>query len=607
MREIVLLMKQNKSIYLTMLAFMAILTVRGTVFLQSVETHGMDVYVVLICVMLLPFSIGFMGRDNVKNKQFEEKLPIKKVALEMSGYVALMCMGVVCLLLFVFTAAINGDRQIQMSKNVFICLVLGIWATMTLFYLLALLFKRFIVGLVTALFCWIGIYLYINDTICQMYTEGAFEITYKTYAALAGATVLMIIAMVVHSKYRELSAGKICYFKWIEIVMILLYGAFVFICCMDFFGWFFDWYVVISLAISGLTVYLIYRSLYRKEKHVYKLKVSEEKHYKNPLLMYRLRYCIVFGTILTLVLLASSMSYMKERSREFQSCVDEIVEHEGDEFESQYIFSEYDLKEIQKEEASWFFDEHGTETIFMIMACLAWFVSHFVAEGNKTEKEFFESLPLSRRQKYATATGMGVVTLAVPFVLEAIANVRYYTLYLKYCNSSKLAVSQLAQIYGFHAKYSVIWPLVLAGFVLGIIGVSKLIDAVIENDILKVLTLLVSYGVVMEILPIDYYLVQTGFDKIENTIPKAVLASVVLGIVLIIVAGKLYEKRDNTRTFFYFKSALYVFSAVSSLGYGAIVLGLSQDIWGDIFAVCGMILVFVSCVHFLGGKVWKVK
>ncbi len=589
MREMMLLIKQNKGIYLTILAFLAVFSVKGTMFLQLNPAQRSEMYTIIVLAMLMPFTIGFSGNMDMRKKEFEEKLPVKKLFLEMSGYIVTVAVGAVCTLLSVITSLwmdrgrTEEYRFAGMQGQEFACLCLEVLATITFFYLVTSLFRQYIRGFCLALVCWIGAMTGMD----YAYTYGSQGWTeMDTGMQMVWLTVLtfvMIVLMILHSKYRELSKGKNCYFKVLDIGVIVLLGYIVYNC----FEWWIDRGKGISLlAAVAAVVAGLFVELYEKKEHIRKLQVTSRKEVKRPFLSWELGGFLIGGAILTLVLLGNSVQMQKSAyvDADYAAWIMDEVQEDG--FDAEFINSEMEC--IMESELPW---KREVKTAIMIAAFAAVFFVSLAQEGEKGTKEFREKLPFCRREIYITKTLLQIALFIVPLILDMVVNVSSYI-------TKANAHAHVAEIYMLYAKDSMLWAFVLCGMILAFIGIVKLMDAVVENLWLKQFNLV---WIVFGSVAISIKLYPLRMDGSISLLLLTAIAGIMTGLIFTVIAGKLYEKRNLERGFYYYKPALYVFTSFYSIMYAVIIGGTAyttQNIVWCILTVAGVVGVWWTSVHF---------
>ena len=588
MKDMMLLIKQNKGFYLVTLAFLAIFAVRGTMFLQINPVQRTEVYTIIVLCLLIPLTIGIGGSLDIRKKEFEEKLPVKKVFLEMSGYVVTIGIGAVCGLLSVVTSLwtdrgrAEGYRFAGFQGQEFACLFLEILTTITFFYLFILLFKKYVRGFCLALVCWIGAMTGMETYAFS--SKGWFEKhTGVQMVSLAVVTFLMIVMMVLHSKYRELSKGKNCYFKVLDIGVILLLGYIVYNC----FEWWIDRGKGISLLATGITVVAaLWKEMRGERQSVSKLQVTSKKEVKHPFLSWEFGGFLLGGAILTLILLGSSAEMRRSAYANADFVTWRIDEVQNMQFHTEVIDSEMNF--VIESELPW---NREVKTAIMIVAFgLVFFVS-LAREGERETRDFRERLPVSRREAYISKTLLQTVMFIAPLMLDMAVNAGCYI-------SRAKEQSHIAEIYMLHARDSALWTFVLCGLIFTLLGVEKLMDAVVESLWLKQFNLVC---IVFGFLAISIQMYPIRMDKSAFVPLMIAMIGSIAGLILMIIAGKLYERRDQARAFYYYKPALYVFTTFYSMLYAAVIGGtayVTQNIVWCILALAGVVGVWWTSIHF---------
>ena len=219
MKDIMLLLKQRKGIYLSLLCITGILSVFLAPVLQKEGTTLGDTYAVVSILMFWIISMVAFAINPKSEKEFFESLPVKKAALEMYPYVGFVMVFSVDIILTVIISEISGgdrNRIAGLTTEEFVFFCLALLATGTLTYLCIAIFKDPVWGIGTSIGIWFGTVgtsgFFKNDLVSLSLTAGT--------VILAAAVAVMVALMILHAHYRELSGGKLGFFRAADAVAL---------------------------------------------------------------------------------------------------------------------------------------------------------------------------------------------------------------------------------------------------------------------------------------------------------------------------------------------------------------------------------------------------
>ena len=695
MKDIMILIRNRKEFYLTVLVLTLLLTIVGAFYNLSVGNDGLEDrlnitseeqmanvlaentafytngmsseglmngfmnnwtymgFVGLNFVILVVMIFSYFNMSDKGTKEFLETLPVKRVALELYNYVALM--GILVLNIVV-TAVIhllymgNVNRQIvdlaerfpQVLGNVVPANLLAVSATSLLyqFGMLALflltmttfwfvcsaLFKKWALGLTVGVLLWYAIKdcvygvreiihgLESNLEINELYRRIAAPFDANMYfskfvwdgakcsnpitAYVAIVLIVMLLAslgiMIAHAYARKLPGGKLFYVNALNVVFLLIGGIWLYFSSTGYWGWGGSGPVKAAfITIIGEVIAIFL--LYHKKEKTYKLAVKEKKTVKNPVFAQGIKsYSIATGIITIIV-----------------ECIDietnlEMLQHAVSEW-IQYT-----------EDAVWILNEFRMEwryqfAMFIIAGFIIFKCIQFAMENTKASREFYETLPMSRARLYCTKFLMDLGVIIIPLTVFTAVSIRYL---LRFRNVLTLYYD--IPTTDFNACIGE--QFLLMGIILCIaiffMGVMYLIDAVTVNGGMKnifcgVVALFAFMASVMVLefrIPVFENFAAMFTGELNPIVAMGYLG---LGIVLLIFAGRLYIQRDKAKEIFYYMWAKYVFAIFLSLSYLIFVLSgaiLEQSVIQYLLAAMGTVLIFFLIVYYCTpGKIAELR
>lgn len=695
MKDIITLIRHRKEFYLTVLVLTLLLTVVGAFYNLSVGNDGLSErlniaseeqmvsalaenasfyttgmssqvlmngfmnnwiymgFVGLIFVILVVMIFSYFNMSDKGTKEFMETLPVKRVALELYNYVALM--GI--LVLNILTATVihllymgNVNRQIvdlaerfpQLLGNVvpanlvavnatsllyqFGMLALFLLTMTTFWFVCSVLFKKWAVGLTVGVLLWYFIKDWVygvraiihglesNVEINELYRRIAAPFDAKMYFSKFGwdgaecsnpitayvAIVLIIILlaslgiMIAHAYARKLPGGKLFYVNAFNIAFLLIGGIWLYLSSTGYWGWAGSGPVkaaFITVIGEVIAVFL----LYHKKEKTYKLAVKEKRTVKNPVLAQGLKSYLIATGIITLVTEAIDIETNLEW---IQYAVSEWIQYNDD---ALWILNEFRMY--------WRYQF----AMFIIAGFIIFKCIQFAMENTKASREFYETLPMSRARLYCTKILMDLGVILIPLTVFTAVSIGYL---MRFRNV--LTIHYDIPVSDFNACIGE--QFLLMGIMLCIaiffMGVMYLIDAITVNGGMKNIFCGVAalFGIIASVLmlefrvPLLYDFAAVLYGELN---PVAAMVHLVLGILLLIMAGSQYIHRDKAKEIFYYKWAKYMFATLLSLCYLFFVLGSAlyeQSVIQYLLAAVGTALIFFVVVYYCTpGKVAELR
>lgn len=671
MKDIILLIKQRKSFYLITLIITVFITVSGALYNISLSSRnyfydkvmdkvtvedvenalemnaeifvsGADsgalmtdfvannTYMGYLGVVLLAFTIiviSCFGMYEQRTREFLETLPVKKVALDMYNYVALMGIflinAVVALVISIISLTVQNTELVQLAErfpqlleaivpgNMVMAANLALlqqWgmamlyliAVITFIYMITVLFKQQIMGAVLGLLLWSGM----SDVVYNLRTWiagshvyhsvdnlGALvhpELFFNNYVRVQGALqnsatikvivllgliiVVALAVMIIHGYIRELSKGKIFYVECLNIALLIMGGIWLYNAVYRGFDRVAA--CVVTFIAEAVAIYL----LYHKKNKVYKLEVKERLKIKNPAFRMGIRSHLIAIGIITVVLLYWDLADLR----------------------GTYLYmSDLIIRGYSKEQLAWgigvfeiyarYYPAMAVVVGLIIFKCIK-----YMAERNSATREFFETLPMSRMRVFLTKVLMDLCVAAVPLTIFTLVNVRYVFLY------DRLLDINVASAVG--TQFLLL--AVMMCIVVAVLGFMYLIDAVTVGGGLKILYLATAviciwFFVVLgaEIAGMDWLLELVGLF-VGNINTVNVFCYLLAGIVLLGVSGYLYIKRDISKAYFCYAPAKYIF-VLSICGIYLMLVGISAWSNNSVFQYGLTIVGTVLCYFFV--------
>ena len=685
MKDIMTLIRNRKEFYLTVLVLTLLLTIVGAFYNLSVGNDGLEDrlnitseeqmtnalaentvfyttgmsseglmngfmnnwtymgFVGLIFVILVVMIFSYFNMSDKGTKEFLETLPVKRVALEVYNYVALL--GILVLDIVVATIIhllyiSNVNRQIanlaerfpQVLGNVvpanlvavsatsllyqFGMLALFLLTMTTFWFVCSVLFKKWAVGLTIGVLLWYAIKEWVygvrevihglssNAEINELYRRIAAPFDANTYFSkfvwdgaecsnpitvyVAIVLIVMLLAslgiMIAHAYARKLPGGKLFYVNAFNIVFLLIGGIWLYLSSTGYWGWAGSGPVKAAfITIIGEVIAIFL--LYHKKEKTYKLAVKEKRTVKNPVLAQGLKSYLIATGIITLVTEAIDIETNLEW---IQYAVSEWIQYNDD---ALWILNEFRMY--------WRYQF----AMFIIAGFIIFKCIQFAMENTKTSREFYETLPVSRGKIFCTKLLMDLGVIIIPLTVFTAVSIRYL---MRFRNV--LTIHYDIPVSDFNACIGE--QFLLMGIMLCIaiffIGVMYLIDAITVNGGMKNIFCGVAalFGIIASVLmlefrvPLLYDFAAVLYGELN---PVAAMVHLVLGILLLIFAGNQYIHRDKAKEIFYYKWAKYVFATLLSLCYLFFVLGSAlyeQSVIQYLLAIVGTALIFFVIVYY---------
>ncbi len=695
MKDIMILIRQRKEFYLTVLVLTLLLTIVGAFYNLSVGNEGLadrlniateeqmtsaltenaDFYttgmssedlmngfmnnwtymgfVGLNFVILVVMIFSYFNMSDKDTKEFMETLPVKKVALEVYNYVALI--GILVINIIVATVIHllymgNVNRQIvdlaerfpQVLGNVvpanlvavsassllyqFGMLALFLFTMTTFWFVCSALFKKWAVGLTIGVILWYSIGGWVYDVrdiihgvtfdmdITELYRrikapfdanmyfskfvwEGAkCTNPITTYVAIVLIVMLLVSLgiMLLHAYSRELSKGKLFYANALNVVFLFIGGIWLYSASIDFWGWGGSGPVIAAfITIIGEVIAIFL--LYHKKEKIYKLAVKEKKVVKNPVLAQGLKSYLIATGIITIVVEAIDIG---TNLKWLQYAVSEWLWYNED---ATWILSEFRMY--------WRYQF----AMFIIVGFIIFKCILFAMERTKASREFYETLPISRARLYCTKLLMDLGVIIIPLTVFTAVSISYL---MRFRNV--LTIHYDLPVSDFNACVGE--QFLLMGIMLCVaiffMGVIYLIDAVTVSGGMKDVfcSVVALFGLVVSVLVLEAQIpLLSEFVAVMGGELNPIVAMVYLflGILLLIWAGKCYIQRDQAKEIFYYKSAKYVFATLLSLCYLFFVMGSAiyeQSAIQYLLAVVGTVLIFFAIIYYCTpGKIAELR
>ena len=695
MKDIITLIRNRKEFYLTVLILTLLLTIVGAFYNLSVGNDGLEDrlnitseeqmanvlaentafyttgmsseglmngfmnnwtymgFVGLIFVILVVMIFSFFNMSDKGTKEFMETLPVKRVALELYNYVALV--GILVLNIIVATVIHllyigNVNRQIvdlaerfpQLLGNVvpanlvavnatsllyqFGMLALFLLTMTTFWFVCSVLFKKWAVGLTIGVLLWYFIKDWVygvraiihglesNVEINELYRRVAAPFDAKMYFSkfvwdgakcsnpittyVAIVLIVMLLAslgiMIAHAYARKLPGGKIFYVNALNIAFLLIGGIWLYLSSTGYWGWAGSGPVkaaFITVIGEVIAVFL----LYHKKEKTYKLAVKEKRTVENPVLAQSLKSYLIATGIITLVVEAIDIETNLEW---LQYAVSEWIQYNDD---ALWILNEFRME--------WRYQF----AMFIIAGFIIFKCIQFVMENTKASREFYETLPMSRARLYCTKILMDLGVIIIPLTVFTAVSIRYL---MRFRNV--LTIHYDIPVSDFNACIGE--QFLLMGIMLCIaiffMGVMYLIDAVTVNGGMKNIFCGVAalFGIIASVLMLEFRvpLLEDFAAMLYGDLNLiAAMVYLVLGILLLIFAGSQYIHRDKAKEIFYYKWAKYMFATLLSLCYLFFVLGSAlyeRSVIQYLLAAVGTALIFFVVVYYCTpGKVAELR
>ena len=604
-------------------------------------------------MILVVMIFSYFNMSDKGTKEFLETLPVKRVALELYNYVALV--GILVLNIIVATVIHllymgNVNRQIvdlaerfpQLLGNVvpanlvavnatsllyqFGMLALFLLTMTTFWFVCSVLFKKWAVGLTIGVLLWYAIKdcvygvrdiihgLESNLEINELYRRIAAPFDANMYfskfvwdgakcsnpitAYVAIVLIVMLLAslgiMIAHAYARKLPGGKIFYVNALNVVFLLIGGIWLYFSSTGYWGWAGSGPVkaaFITVIGEVIAVFL----LYHKKEKTHKLAVKEKRTVKNPVLAQGLKSYLLATGIITLVVEAIDIGTNLEW---LQYAISEWIQYTED---ALWILSEFSMH--------WRYQF----AMFVIAGFVIFKCIQFAMENKKASREFYETLPVSRARLYCTKLLMDLGMLLIPLTVFTAVSISYL---MQFRDVLTLYYDIPATDFNACIGEQFLLMGIMLCIAIFFMGVMYLIDAVTVNGGMKNIFCGVAalFGIIASILILEFQvpLLQDFAAVLYGDLnPVAAMVHLVLGILLLIMAGNQYIHRDKAKEIFYYKWAKYMFATLLSLCYLFFVLGSAlyeQSVIQYLLAAVGTALIFFVVVYYCTpGKVAELR
>ena len=557
MKDIMLLLKQRKGLYLSVLGITGVASVLGAAFMQKEGTTLGDTYAVVSILMFWVMAMVAFVVTPKSEKEFFESLPVKKMAVELYPYVGFLAIGFVDILLAVITSRIVGGTNAGiagLAPGEFICLCVALLASGTLTCLCIGIFKEPVWGVFASIGLWFA-----TAAAVGFFEEGVVTVSITTGTVILAAVVVgMALLMVLHAYYRELSGGRLGYFRITDVVALLVV-TFMMFSLIDLV---FQSTIFALLVTIAADVAMFYEVFYKKNT-LKKVEIKAYAQKKNPWLFFHLP--LWEGIMLVMLLLVLGVGVRDHMM--LSQMLNEIVDIVGAE-EVPALWSEF--------EEGIFLD--FVLPVFIIGLLSAYGQIRYIRESKKETREFLERLPVSRKKRYTTMVAMDLLLVTIPVLCTIIAYTGCYCSYQKMYD-----VVLLAQL-----KEDIVWSLAVFCYAVAVMGILYLVDAVTVGE-LKVF----NYSIVIMIIAI-FMSIAEGLFKIQLATSALLMAipALIIGILMIVWSGYLYIRREHSYNYFYYKPAMHVFVILYAAAFAFFVIMLAQHIFWYVVAVVGAIVIY---------------
>ena len=557
MKDIMLLLKQRKGLYLSVLGITGVASVLGAAFMQKEGTTLGDTYAVVSILMFWVMAMVAFAVTPKSEKEFFESLPVKKMAVELYPYVAFLAIGFVDILLAVITSGIVGGTNAGiagLAPGEFICLCVALLASGTLTCLCIGIFKEPVWGVFASIGLWFAVAAAVG-----FFEEGVVAISVTTGTViLAAAVVGMVLLMVLHAYYRELSGGKLGYFRITDVVAMLVVTFMMF----NLIDLVFQSKIFALLVTIAADVAMFYEVFYKKNT-LKKVEIKAYAQKKNPWLFFHLP--LWEGIMLAMLLLVLGVGVRDHI--ELNQMLKEIVDIVGAE-EVPALWNEF--------EEGLFLD--FVLPVFIIGLLSAYGLIRYIREYKKETREFLERLPVSRKKRYTTMVTMDLLMVTVPIFCSIIIYIGCYYSYQKMYDMVLLDFM----------KEDIIRSLAVLCYAVAVMGILYLVDAVTVGE-LKVF----NYSIVILTITILMSIVK-GVFKIQLATSALMMAipALIIGILLIVWSGHLYVRREHSCNYFYYKPAMHMFAILYAAAFAFFVIMLTQHVFWYVVAATGAIVIY---------------
>ena len=610
-------------------------------------------FVGLIFVILVVLIFSYFNMSDKGTKEFLETLPVKRIALEVYNYVALMGIMVINIIVatvihLLYMGNVNSrivdlaERFPQVLGNVvpadlvavsatsllyqFGMLALFLLTMTTFWFVCSVIFKKWAVGLTIGVLLWYSIKEWVygvrevihglssNAEINELYRRIAAPFDAKMYFSkfvwdgakcsnpitvyVAIVLIVMLFAslgiMIAHAYARKLPGGKLFYVNALNIAFLLIGGIWLYLSSTGYWGWAGSGPVkaaFITVIGEVIAVFL----LYHKKEKTYKLAVKEKRTVKNPVLAQGLKSYLIATGIITLVTEAIDIEMNLEW---IQHAVSEWIQYTED---AVWIIEQFSMY--------WRYQF----AMFVIAGFIIFKCIQFAMEQTKASREFYETLPVSRAKIFCTKLLMDLGMILIPLTVFTAVSIRYL---MRFRNVLTLYYDVPVSDFNVCIGEQFLLMEIMLCIAIFFMGVMYLIDAVTVNGGMKNIFCGVAalFGIIASVLILEFQIpLLYDFAAVlyGDLNPVAAMVHLVLGILLLIMAGNQYIHRDKAREIFYYKWAKYAFATLLSLCYLFFVLGSAiyeQSVIQYLLAAVGTALIFFVIVYYCTpGKVAELR
>lgn len=597
-------------------------------------------YSPLIAVTLGTMCFSAFGYMRRETRLFMESLPVKKWALHLYDYVALLGIQIANILvaggiLLVGVGSVNG-RILALAEQYPGVLSAVVPATLmgdvigtllkefsivafwfilfgTFIYFISMLCKNKIAGIAIAfLFGLMGSYLIseifytyeplnwdIVLALTLQNTEDTFGIRpVRTIAVYIALTLLLQAIMFLVASRMECSKGRLFCFRFLDLLFPVLLGLFAFGVKVYLAGVFTPGDLMGAFLLMLVVTGSGYAILYAKPHRIHSLEVKEIKRWKNPELQGKIVMASLWMTVMTV---AGVMACDSRLSLPFDLVIDSM-NHWNYSLENPLTAQVY-VNEILRcvfEDSRVLYGAVGT------IVALYWIYKGIQAffSLNRGRREFLLTLPRKKSTEFLTNLCLDVLIGVVPMVVSYVWTlIRIGTLIMGGLWEDKSPVTAFLAELNQELITDMLFGIVL---VLVMNAVITFVCTVVADDKLCVAgTILVIVSFYTTVFAIDRD-VLSEFDFIfaffYGNVPKnIVLACIADGafvIAAMVISFILYIRRDESKRFFYYSFARYGFACGLCIIYSGLVLIGGPGWMKYAFAVAGTVLIWYLTMHF---------
>ena len=665
MKDYIRLIGQRKGFYLTMLILSLLITIIGTNFHINISfkdgrnlvanlNNFVNQYSIVgfgfltVLVFLLVFLNKFQMNDQ-KTKEFLETLPVKRITLELFDYVALSTMlildGVVSMLLYIVRFGVKQGSDLSQLVVMF----LYVFANYSFLYICMSEFKNLIIGAVFS-----GLFLAFsrvlpeliydaifvsNDAVLRILEKNGMTMRFETFFHYVQAicspqfyfnhlrmidgkcendyfipTIIMLtiidllfIAMVVIlAKNRELSKGKLFYHNFLNVVFFGMSGLIFFFFLEEFTGG------ILALILTLVGEAVVICVLNKKSGRIRELPVVEMKRKKWPILS-----CAFVPYLLTTLAFSLTALYF-------------YIVLSAEPIRRSFV-SMFSTEQILCADIDWFSCYFSLDMIYgyMMFLLVGFIVFKCVLFAKETlpRREFYGTLPVKRNRAFVSRLLLDFGVCIIPMISVIAAAIGYLLFYqsfliqhagedglVYYKYQFKTIVKSVLSIDAIYDRINeligqqLLWLLAGLGVAIFIIGIMYLIDAVVVSGIYKIVFtgaigvfLFMASLITLEFIP-DLEIIGIFFGVLWGYLTApGVIVDAVLGLLMILLAGRICRKRDLSKSGFYIKNVQYLFAFISSMDFGMLMflgMGCSFKPLPGMLMIIGMIALFCLMIYY---------